>query len=294
MRVNNTRRQFLKRSAIGLAGIATASVAGVAMPHEVDMPNPYPGLQPLTMTIPPYNPNARFFDEHEYALVATIATLIIPTDDTPGAAEAGAVDFIDHLVAESTKHQKIYRQGLRWVDAFSQQHHGKEYDFLKLGMPEQIELLRIIDRSNRIHGRRSSNFFAKVDIKLGIFWDEIFGIGKNAKFFYHIRRHTIQAYYSSELSWKGIGYFGPPQPEGYPDFMNPPSADKYTGKIRDIRTVTCKTCHYEVEHPVGELIDHSCKRCHRPHEPWPVDESAFHLEDQFGFVFPTPDHKNKD
>ena len=277
MSVNNTRRQFLKRSAIGLAGVATASVAGVAMPHEVDLPDPYPGLQPITTTIPPYNPSARFFDKHEYALVATMAALIIPSDDTPGATEAGAVDYIDNLVAEFPNYQKIYRQGLQWVDAFSRQHYGKENDFLKLGTPEQIELLQVIDRSNRIHGRTSSNFFVKVDIKLGIFWDETFGAGKKARFFYHIRQHTIQAYYSSELSWKGIGYFGPPQPEGDLDFMNPPTVDKYTGKIRPIRTATCKTCHQDVKHPVGELIDHSCKRCHRPHELGPVDEAAFHL-----------------
>ena len=286
-----TRRQFIKRSAIGLAGVATVSITGVAMPRAIDMPEPYPTLQPRSTVIPAYHDRVRFFDSHQYELVATIAALIIPSDDTPGATEAGVVDVIDEMVADSPKYQEIYRQGLQWVDALSRQYHGKEKNFLKLDTAEQIELLRIIDRSNLIHHRKSSNFFTKVDIKLGIFWDEIFGLGENAKFFYHIRRGTIYAFYSSRLSWKGIGYFGPPQPEGYPDFMDPPSTDKITGKVRPIRAATCKTCHQEVKHPVGELIDHSCKRCHRPHKPWPMDESAIHLEDHVGFVFPSPDRQ---
>ena len=46
MSVKTTRRQFIKRSAIGIAGAATVSIAGVAMPREIDLPDPYPTLQP--------------------------------------------------------------------------------------------------------------------------------------------------------------------------------------------------------------------------------------------------------
>jgi hypothetical protein len=279
---------------MGVAGAAAVSMAGVAMPHEVELPDPYPGLLPRETAIPAFNPQARFFDEHQYALTATIAALIVPADDSPGATEAGVVDAIDRMLAAAPEMQDTYKKGLRWIDTLSQERYGADSDFLKLKSSEQIDLLRIIDRSNLIHRRQGSTFWEKVDIKLGIIWDELFGLGRAARFFRQIHRDTITAFYSSEVSWKAIGFYGPPQPEGYPDFMDPPSVDHYSGAERAIRPATCKTCHQDVKHPVGELIDHSCNRCHRPHEPWPVDDAAFHLEDRVGFVFPTPDRRLED
>jgi gluconate 2-dehydrogenase gamma chain len=41
----------------------------------------------------------RFFTRHEYATVEAATARFFPTDDTPGAREAGAVDYIDALLA---------------------------------------------------------------------------------------------------------------------------------------------------------------------------------------------------
>ena len=38
---------------------------------------------------------ARFFDENQYAIVQAACARLIPTDQDPGATEAGVVDFID-------------------------------------------------------------------------------------------------------------------------------------------------------------------------------------------------------
>lgn len=40
-----------------------------------------------------------FFDEHQRATVAAMMARIIPTDDTPGAAEAGTIDFLDRYLS---------------------------------------------------------------------------------------------------------------------------------------------------------------------------------------------------
>src|SRR3954447_4912184 len=40
----------------------------------------------------------QFFTPEEYHLVARLTELIIPTDDTPGAREAGVSEFIDFMV----------------------------------------------------------------------------------------------------------------------------------------------------------------------------------------------------
>src|SRR5580658_9214708 len=38
---------------------------------------------------------ARFFDEQQYAIVQAACARLIPTDEDPGATEAGVVDYID-------------------------------------------------------------------------------------------------------------------------------------------------------------------------------------------------------
>jgi hypothetical protein len=40
----------------------------------------------------------RFFDEQQYAIVQAACARLIPTDEDPGASEAGVVDYIDALL----------------------------------------------------------------------------------------------------------------------------------------------------------------------------------------------------
>ena len=58
-------------------------------------------------------PKFEFFTPEEAAEVEAVTARIIPTDDTPGAREAGVVYFIDHgLVTFGVDDQKTYREGL--------------------------------------------------------------------------------------------------------------------------------------------------------------------------------------
>jgi gluconate 2-dehydrogenase gamma chain len=58
-------------------------------------------------------PKFEFFSEQQAIEVAAIAARIIPSDDSPGATEAGAVYFIDRgLITISPEAQPIYRDGL--------------------------------------------------------------------------------------------------------------------------------------------------------------------------------------
>lgn len=290
---NIYRRQFIKKSAIGILGAGATVMLGkfVLSPPDMGLPDPYPELPRRKPDIPPYNDKSRFFDEHQYAVVATLAALIVPADDDPGATEAGVVDYIDSLVAESEKKQAVYVKGLKWLDDLSHERYGSGKAFLSLGLKEQIDLLRLIDETHSMRTRQVSSFLQQVDRKINKIWDDLFGVGKNSKFFAVIHVDVIRAYYSSPVSWKAVGYFGPPQPVGYPDFAYPPSPANYTSSIRLIRNTSCKNCHEKGKHPRGGVIDHSCKTCHRPHSPWPYEKNAFHLEDHIGFAFPNPDRK---
>ena len=41
----------------------------------------------------------RFFDAHQRETVAAAMARMIPTDDTPGAREAGTIDFLDRYLS---------------------------------------------------------------------------------------------------------------------------------------------------------------------------------------------------
>ncbi|MGQ7297924.1 gluconate 2-dehydrogenase subunit 3 family protein [Quadrisphaera sp. KR29] len=43
--------------------------------------------------------SATFFDPHQRATIAAAMARMIPTDDTPGAAEAGTIDFLDRYLS---------------------------------------------------------------------------------------------------------------------------------------------------------------------------------------------------
>src|SRR5690349_2939719 len=63
----------------------------------------------------PYRP--RCFNPHEFETLRRLADLIIPADEhSPGAAEAGAPEFIDLLAAESEELAAIFTGGFAWLD----------------------------------------------------------------------------------------------------------------------------------------------------------------------------------
>src|SRR5437588_2280370 len=58
----------------------------------------------------------QFFTAAEYSLVERLADLIIPSDSTPGAKEAGVAEFIDFMVANNPDVQYSFRMGLDWLN----------------------------------------------------------------------------------------------------------------------------------------------------------------------------------
>jgi hypothetical protein len=287
---NINRRQFIKKSVVGalVAGGAFAAGKIVVSPPDMGLANPYPELPDQKPAIPPYNKSALFFNKHQYALVATLAAIIIPTDDDPGATEAGVVDYIDGIVAESSTKQAIYKKGLKWIDDFSQKKYGSGEVFLNLSLKRQIDLLRLIHEAACMHSERLNGLLKRLDRKIDTIWDNLFGVGRNSWFFNVIRWDVCKGYFSNPVSWKVLGYYGPPQPIGYPTFSDPPSSAKYRGSVRLVNNKSCLTCHKDGKHPRGGLINHTCTTCHRPHSPWPYNKNAFHLEDHLEILFPNP------
>jgi hypothetical protein len=222
-----TRRQFIKASAVGIAAAGSVMVAGkiISGSADPDLPHPYPVMPDKKPVIPASAKPPLFFNDHQYRLVASLASLIVPTDKDPGATEAGAADYIDKMVSYSEIKQKQYAKGLEWIEDVSKKQYGKY--FIDLTVEEQIDLLIAIDEADIKRNIPVSGLIGRIDRKIHTLWDEVFGVGDSSRFFKTIREDVFFGYYSNPISWKVIGYFGPPQPVGYPDYAEPPSSDNY-------------------------------------------------------------------
>ncbi len=112
--------------------------------------------------------------------------MIIPADDrSPGALVANAADFIDYLCSVSDDMKEIYTGGLAWLDA-AMRHRNSGKDFLGSHAGAQTALLDLLAyRAN-----------ASEELNPGI------------QFFTWARRMVADAYYTSPIGMKELGYMG--------------------------------------------------------------------------------------
>jgi gluconate 2-dehydrogenase gamma chain len=96
-------------------------------------------------------PNAtefEFFDRRGAAEIAAIAAQILPSDDGPGATEAGVIYFIDRaLTSFDTDKQEVYRKGLREIEDARRRMFPSAESVASLSNEQQIELMRSIEAS---------------------------------------------------------------------------------------------------------------------------------------------------
>ena len=131
----------------------------------------------------------------EWAAVDAIAARIIPTDETPGAREAGCVNFIDKALAhEDADALPLYRSALAALDRACMARF--ESAFAALPETRQDALLASLEK-----GELSP-------------WDE--GAGSQAAFFATVRMHTILGFVADPvhggnrdyIGWKTLGFPG--------------------------------------------------------------------------------------
>src|SRR5216684_84229 len=105
---------------------------------------------------------------HQNATVSTIAEIIIPQTNTPGAKAARVNEFIDLILTEwyDEEEKSTFLTGLADVDSRTRDLYGK--DFVECGEKEQVELLQALDdevaaRAEDVRRRRNhppeKNFF---------------------------------------------------------------------------------------------------------------------------------------
>jgi hypothetical protein len=104
-----------------------------------------------------------FFTRDEFAMVDEISELIIPTDEhSPGARAAGCAAYIDARLAESwTDEPKTeWREGLKAVDAVSQEMHGKP--FMQATPDQRVAVLTAISKNEKDPKQPAEKFFREI------------------------------------------------------------------------------------------------------------------------------------
>jgi gluconate 2-dehydrogenase gamma chain len=146
----------------------------------------------------------RLFNEREFRTVRRLSELIIPADDVSGSAvEAGAPEFIDLIASHNEELATQLTGGLAWLDRQSAKRSGRA--FLEASAAEQTALLDTIAFSDK----------AAADDRYGVV------------FFDWMRRLTADAFYTSPVGVKDIGFKGN---KGMTVFQVPAAALDYAAK----------------------------------------------------------------
>lgn len=146
----------------------------------------------------------KFFSPHQAAVIEEVTSLIIPSDESPGAREAGVVYEIDKSISRNQQLENGYAKGIEALDFMAKQLAGKD-SFLDLSQDEKMEILNMA--------------YASKDLpKRGGISDQYGSMLPGILLLNHLIRQTIQIFYTSEAGWKVVGYHGPPQWKGNPGY----------------------------------------------------------------------------
>jgi len=122
----------------------------------------------------------QFFTPGEYAMVERLTGIIIPSDGTPGAQEAGVAEFIDFMVASDPDAQYGFRTGLTWLNAYSEETSGKK--FADLAAEQQTSLLEPLGFKDKARPGQEAG----------------------RRFFSTMREYTVTGFYTSEIGFKAL------------------------------------------------------------------------------------------
>ena len=130
----------------------------------------------------------RTLNPHQYATVKTMAELIVPKTETPGAADAGAAEFIDLILTEwyVDDERAKFLDGLSDIDRRTQSLFSR--DFVDASSAQQTAILKVLGEelselpTNRDHSPRNRGSSPQA----------------SDNFYLMLRRLTMIAYYTSE------------------------------------------------------------------------------------------------
>jgi hypothetical protein len=140
----------------------------------------------------PATPAFRALDPHQAATVTTLAEMIIPKTDTPGATDARVSEFIDVILTDwcATDEKKVFLDGLADVDARSQKKFGK--DFVDCSLDLQTKILRDLDANLTASFKDVADPIRRKRITKP----------PDKSFFFMMKQLTLVGYYTSEVGFE--------------------------------------------------------------------------------------------
>jgi gluconate 2-dehydrogenase gamma chain len=158
----------------------------------------------------PYKPKE--FTAAEFATLGRLAEIIVPADNVSGSAkDAGAPEFIDTLASQNDTIADIFHGGLAWLDA--EMRHRYNTTFTAAKPAEQTAMLDLLVAAGSYEAERKaeqlvyekssaykefSDYTVKREHPLAV----------GASFFDWARKMTVDAFYTSPIGIKDLGYLG--------------------------------------------------------------------------------------
>jgi len=137
----------------------------------------------------PGNVALKTLNEHQNATVTTIAELIIPQTETPGAKGARVNEFIDVILSEwyEPAEKSAFLSGLADVDVRSRDLFGQE--FVACNEKQQVQILEALeDEVPAVHILRAQRGVRKPP--------------QQRNFFYMMKQLTLVGYYTSQIGFE--------------------------------------------------------------------------------------------
>ena len=157
-----------------------------------------------------YKPKA--FTAAEFTTLERLSELIVPADKVSGSAkDAAAPAFIDTLASQNETLADIFHGGLAWLDAEMRQRFTT--NFVTATPAQQTTMLDLLVEAERFETERRaeesiyqktavykefSNYTVKREHPLAV----------GARFFDWARKMTVDAFYTSPIGIKDLGYLG--------------------------------------------------------------------------------------
>ena len=143
-----SRREFVTGlTALGAVWLTAAACAKEA-PKAVD--SSASAIMPMANDSTSVAQTLTHFTAEQAAEVEAIASRIIPTDDTPGAKEAGVVYFIDHAIQPggvAADQGPLFAAGLESLSNAVAKQHGATAKFSTITAAQQDALLKTIEKT---------------------------------------------------------------------------------------------------------------------------------------------------
>jgi gluconate 2-dehydrogenase gamma chain len=171
----NLLRGFSISAALATSGAGLVTLATAQQVHHA--------VAEQKQTDQGFTPKA--FNAHEFQTLQRLSDLIVPADEhSPGAVAAQAAEWIDYMAGNCPELAEIFTGGFAWIDQEMQRRYGA--DFVDAKPEQQTAMLDLIALQKNEAPENAPGIH----------------------FFRWARNLVLDAYYTSPIGIKELGYMG--------------------------------------------------------------------------------------